>query len=174
MYEQSEKNLLNSNIFPTCPHNTVNFGPLTAEIGRRVWAPQQISMGFSSWLRYCTDVAQRRSTKLCTMFGRLPGWWTYLHFRGLTLTEFCQVQNSLCVQVLRSPILAALLHSTRAICVSQTWWHDSAERPPRGTSLPHLLVFVKFMLARISREVVNSINTFRGNDILLVTRCNYV
>ena len=28
------------------------------------------------------------------------------------VTEFCQVQNSLCVQVLRSPILAALLHGT--------------------------------------------------------------
>jgi len=34
--------------------------------------------------------------------------------------EFCQVQNSLCVQVLRSPILAALLHGTRAVGVSQT------------------------------------------------------
>ena len=32
-----KKNLLNSNIFPTCPHNMVNFGPLTAEICWRVW-----------------------------------------------------------------------------------------------------------------------------------------
>ena len=30
---QSEKNLLNSNISSTCPHNMVNFGPLAAEIG---------------------------------------------------------------------------------------------------------------------------------------------
>jgi len=30
------KNLLNSNISPTCPHNMVNFGPLTAEIRSRV------------------------------------------------------------------------------------------------------------------------------------------
>jgi len=30
------------------------------------------------------------------------------------------MQNSLCVQVLRSPILAALLHGTRAVGVSQT------------------------------------------------------
>ena len=37
----------------------------------------------------------------------------YIHFRGpLPLTEFCQVQSSLYVQVLRSHILAALLHST--------------------------------------------------------------
>jgi len=32
-----EKNLLHSNIFPACLHNTVNFDPLTAEIGWRVW-----------------------------------------------------------------------------------------------------------------------------------------
>jgi len=36
--------------------------------------------------------------------------------------EFCQVQNSLCIQVLHSSILAALLvlHGTPAVCVSQT------------------------------------------------------
>jgi len=27
----------------------VNFGPLAAEIGPVVWAPQLISMGFASW-----------------------------------------------------------------------------------------------------------------------------
>ena len=32
VYRQSEKNLLNSNISSTRPHNVVNFGPLTAEI----------------------------------------------------------------------------------------------------------------------------------------------
>jgi len=36
------------------------------------------------------------------------------------LTEFCHVQNPLCIQVLRSPILAALLHGTPAAGVSQT------------------------------------------------------
>jgi len=41
--------------------------------------------------------------------------------RGLLpLMDFCQLQNSLYVQVLRSPILAALLHSTRAVGVSQS------------------------------------------------------
>ena len=37
MYRQSERNLLNSNISSTCPHNMVNFGPVTAEIGSGVW-----------------------------------------------------------------------------------------------------------------------------------------
>ena len=36
------------------------------------------------------------------------------------LTELCEVQNSSCVQVLRSPILAALLYRTRAVGVSKT------------------------------------------------------
>jgi len=42
------KNLLNSNISPTCPYNMVNFGPLAAEIVSLVWAPQQISTAFAS------------------------------------------------------------------------------------------------------------------------------
>ena len=37
MYRISERNLLNSNISSKCPHNVANFGPLTAEIGWRVW-----------------------------------------------------------------------------------------------------------------------------------------
>jgi len=32
MYRQSEKILLNSYMSTTCPYNTVNFGPLAAEI----------------------------------------------------------------------------------------------------------------------------------------------
>jgi len=31
------KNLLNSNISPTCSYNMVNFGPLVAEVGSLVW-----------------------------------------------------------------------------------------------------------------------------------------
>jgi len=45
-----------------------------------------------------------------------PGLVHYVHIFGgsCCLMEFCQVHNSLCVQVLRSPILAALLHGTRS------------------------------------------------------------
>jgi len=39
-------------------------------------ASQQISTCFASWLRYCTDVAQRRSTKFWMMFGCFLGWYT--------------------------------------------------------------------------------------------------
>ena len=38
--------LLNSNVSPTCPHNMVNFGPLTAEICWRVWGTPANFNGF--------------------------------------------------------------------------------------------------------------------------------
>jgi len=60
-----------------------------------------------------------------------PGLVHYINIFGgpCPLTEFCQVQTSLCVEVLSSPILAALLHGTRAMDVSQTL-RRSAEGPP--------------------------------------------
>jgi len=81
------KKLLNSDISPTCPHNMVNFGPLVAEIGSLVWGTPANFNGF----RYCSDVAQRKPTKLCTicLFGRLLAGT--LHFRTLPVTEFSQV-----------------------------------------------------------------------------------
>jgi len=45
-YRQSEKNLLSSNISPTYPHNTVNFGLLAAEICWRVWGTPANFNGF--------------------------------------------------------------------------------------------------------------------------------
>ena len=46
----------------------------------------------------------------------------YIFGGSCSLTEFCPVQYSLYVQVLRSPILAALLHSSTPVAgVSQTW-----------------------------------------------------
>ena len=123
MYQQSEKkNLLNGNMSSACLQNMANFGPLTPEIGSEFGAPQQISTGFASCLRYCSDVAQRRPTKLCTMFGRLLGWYTIYTFSGAVcpLTELYPVQNSLCVQVLRSPIAVTLVHGSRPVGISKT------------------------------------------------------
>jgi len=40
------KNLLNSNISPTCPYNIVNFGLLAAEIGSLVWGNPANFNGF--------------------------------------------------------------------------------------------------------------------------------
>jgi len=63
-------------------HMSSEHGELWPTNGWEFAAPQQISMGFLSWLRYCTDVAQLRSTKLCSMFGHLLGWCTIYTFSG--------------------------------------------------------------------------------------------
>ena len=50
----NRKNLLYSNISSTCPHNMVNFGPLTAEIDSGVWGTAANFNGFrvlASWQR---------------------------------------------------------------------------------------------------------------------------
>ena len=44
--DNRKKNLLNRNISSTCPHNMVNFGPLTAEIGSGVWGTPANFNGF--------------------------------------------------------------------------------------------------------------------------------
>jgi len=51
-------------------------------------------MGFASWLRYRTDVTERRSTKLCTMFGRLLRWYTvYTFSRALARYRYSLLIN---------------------------------------------------------------------------------
>jgi len=113
-------------MFPTYPHNTVNFCQLTAEIRWRVWGTPPNFNGF----RVLASLLQRRrSTETNqTLQQTLHDLWPFpelVHykyiFRGsCPITEFCHVQNSVCVQVLRSPILAALLHDTRAVGVSES------------------------------------------------------
>jgi len=44
-------------------------------------------MAFASWLRYCSDVAQRKPTKLCTTFGPYLAGRVYIHFRRLLLSN---------------------------------------------------------------------------------------
>jgi len=41
-----KKNLLSSNVSPTCPHNMVNFGALAAESGPVVWSTPANVNGF--------------------------------------------------------------------------------------------------------------------------------
>ena len=99
-----------------------NFGPLTAEIGSGVWATPANFYRF----RILPSLLQQRR-KLCGVqqsFARcLAVSWAgtlYIHFwELLLLAEFCPVQNSLYVQVLRK-LRSALPHGTPAAGVSQT------------------------------------------------------
>jgi len=127
MYRQSEKNLLNSNIYSTCPHNMVNFGPLTAETSLRVWDTSANFNGvrvLASLLQQCRSMEVHQTLHDVWLSPGLV-YYTYIFGAFCPLTELCQVQCSLCVQVLRSPVLAALLHGTGAGGVSQTLRHGA-------------------------------------------------
>jgi len=70
--------------------------------------------------RFSTEANQT----LCDVWPS-PGLVHYIYFLGgsCPVTEFCQVQHALCIQDLRSPILAALLHGTLVVNVSQILQH---------------------------------------------------
>jgi len=121
MYQQSEKNLLNSNISSICLHNMANLGRLAAEIGSGVWGTPA---NFNKFRVLPSLLLRRRSPEANQT---LHDVWTSpalaLYILGGSLApwrNFCLVQNSLYVQVLRSLILATLLHGTPAAGVSQS------------------------------------------------------
>jgi len=116
------KNLLNSNISWTCPHNMANSGPLAALIGSGVWGTPA---NFNGFRILPSLLQQRRSPEANQTFHDVwpsPGLVHYIYVFGgaCPLTEFCPVQNWLYVHVLRSPILAVLLQGTPTAGVSQT------------------------------------------------------
>jgi len=87
------------------------------------------------------------------MFGRLLRCYTiYTFLRALAPNLICQAQNSLCVQILHSPILAALLHGSRApvgrqpnfVAFSRRRHFYSAGRPSRWASAHILVAFSVF------------------------------
>jgi len=100
-------------------------GPLTAEIGSGVWGTPAHLNGFRV---LHSLLLQRRSTDANQTLHDVwpsPALVHYIYFRGsFPLTELCPVQNSLCVQVLRS-LLAELLHGTPAAGLSQTVWRGA-------------------------------------------------
>ena len=78
----------------------VNFGQLTAEIGWRVWGTHPSKFQLVSRLGFVTAVTSLNAgqAKLCTMYGRLMGWyiihtlWGLLPSNGILLgakVTFC-------------------------------------------------------------------------------------
>jgi len=115
------KKLVKQQYLLHCPHNMVNFSLVAAEIVSLVWGTPANSNGF----RVLASLLQRyRSTEANQTLHNvwpIPGLVDYIYVFGgyCSITEFCQVQNSLCiVQVLRSPI--------RSI----TAWQSSSGREP--------------------------------------------
>ena len=102
--------------------NMVNLGPLTAEICWRVWGT---TANFNRFRVLASLLHRRHSTEVSqTLHDVWPSpvlvYYIYIFGGSCPITEFCQLQNSLCVQVMRSPISAALLHGTRAVGVSHS------------------------------------------------------
>jgi len=100
-------------------------GPLTAEIGLPAWGTPANFNQFrvlASLLQWCrSPEANQTLHDLWSSPGLVHGiFWGFC-----PLMELCYVQNSLYVQVLRSRILAALLHSTPAVGLSETLRHGT-------------------------------------------------
>ena len=121
--DNRKKNLLNSNISSLFPHNMVKVIVLTAEICRRVsGTPANFNWFLAlAWLLHRRD--SMKVNKTLQNVSPSPGLVHCLDIYGgsCPLKEFCQLQTSLCFQVFRS-VLAALLHGTRLVAVSQTLW----------------------------------------------------
>jgi len=127
----------------------VNFGPLAAEIVSLVWGTPANFNGFcvlpSSLLRRCSLEDNHTLHDVWPY----PTLLHYIYIFGYScpLTEFCPLQNSLYVQVLRSLILALLLHGTPAAGVSQTmrrWTEGATYIRQGGHQVGHRPTFLVF------------------------------
>jgi len=78
IYRQSEKNLLNSNISSTRPHNMMKFGPLMAQL---------VSLGHPSkfqWVSHLGFVKPRLHDTTCCQTGLTTGYVCIHDTTGLT------------------------------------------------------------------------------------------
>jgi len=141
--------LLNSNFSPTCLYNMVNFGLLAAETVSLVWGTRANFNGFrllDSLQRRCSPEANQTLHDVWPSPGLLHH--IYIFGGSCPLTEFRHVQNSLYIQVLRCPILAALLHGTPADGVSQTapWYKEWNYRTFAGARAPPIFGWASITL----------------------------
>ena len=154
------KNLLNSNISSISPHNMVNFGALTADIGWRFYRhPSKFQR--VSRLGFLTAAMSLTGGQLNLHdVGPSPGLLRYIciFWGSCPLTEFYHMQNSPCVQVSHSPILAVLLHGTPAVGSAKLWGmvlgmefrnlhrgrHLYSAGQPSCWALAHILVHLYF------------------------------
>jgi len=85
-------NLLSCNISSTCPHNMVNFGPLTSEICWRVWGTPANFSGFCVLASLITAPTSLNGSQPNFVRCLTISWagTLYIHFGGCCpLTKFC-------------------------------------------------------------------------------------
>jgi len=144
--------LLNSHISPIRPRDVVNFGRLAAEIDSVVWGTPANFNGF----RVLASLLQRRrSTEANRTLHNLwpsPGLVHYVCIFGGSCpgTEFCQVQNSLCLSLELSYIRSVTArHSSSGrqpnfAALSRGRHLYFAGRPSRW-ALAHVLLYFSFL-----------------------------
>jgi len=105
----------------TCAQNG-ELQPITAEICLPVWGTPANFNGFRILLLFLQRCCSPEANQTLHDVWPSPMLVHYIYIFGgsCPLTEFCLVQNSLYIQVLRSPILVALLHGTPVVGISQT------------------------------------------------------
>ena len=105
----------------------VNFGPLMSEIRWRVW---DTPANFNGLRVLASLLHRRRSSEVNqtlhdVWLSSALAYCICILGCSCPLMEFCQLQNSLCVQPLHSPKLTVLLHGTPAAAVSQSLRHGT-------------------------------------------------
>jgi len=139
--DNRKKDFLNSNIYSTCPHNTVNFGPLTAEISGQVWG----TPANFNWFRVLALLLHwRHSSKLHDVWP-FPGLvhCAYIFWGALfPLTEFLPgAKFTLHPSVAFSNIGSVTARHSSSGC-SQTLWRGTR----KGTTKLLLLVCATYIL----------------------------
>jgi len=112
--DNQKKSLLHSSISATC---LPQYGELCPTNGWDLLVSLGTPANFNRFRILASLLQRRRSTEVNkTLHDVWPSpalvHYVYIFGGSCTLTEFCQLQNSLGVEVLRSPVLAALLHGS--------------------------------------------------------------
>ena len=136
----NRKNWLNSNIFPTCLYNMVNFGLLAAETVSLVWGTRANFNGFrvlTSLQRRCSSEA---ATKLHDVW-RLLGCLHYVYIFGALAP--------------RRNFATCKIHFTSKSCVLLYWQRYTARHSSSGRQ-PNFAAWYKELSQRSGRHLYSA------------------
>jgi len=116
------------------PTSSQYAGQLAAVIGSGFWGSPSNFNRFRILASLLQQHRWRETNQTLQDVWLSPRLLHYIYiFRGsCAVTEFCQMQNSLCVQILCSHILRALLRGTRVVGVTKLWGVEQRAPPIFG------------------------------------------
>ena len=124
-------------------------------------------MGFASWLRYCRDIAHRRPTKLCTIFGQLLGWYTMYTLLGALASwrNFAPCKIDFTSNSCGSPILALFVtarHSSSGrqpnIITAEFTTRQTKRQKSRNVVVCHAKIPIYIIVYKINSNQLTSSN----------------